>query len=364
MKAQKLPSGSWRIQVTINGERVSITAPTRSEATNRAIVLLSSTERERKEGPTVEQAMRMFVESRRNILSPSTIAQYERFAESAFGSIRTIPVGRLTSADVQNAVNAEACRGKDRGGAQVSAKTVKNEYAFLRSSISYIRPEFSPRVTLPKPVKTFRDLPTPAQVIQAVRGTDIELPALLAMWLSLTASEIRGIKVSSIRKDILTIDETVVQVNGEAVHKKAAKAYDRNRRIKVPAYIMKLIEQTPAWKAGEGYIEPRSGKAISSRFTRVVRKAGLDMRFHDCRHIFASVGLALGVPEKYLLEQGGWMTPATMKNVYQHTYESERLNNQGRIDAYFTGLLSSQSCAVRVQDDSMTAEKVKQKCKK
>ena len=134
----------------------------------------------------------------------------------------------------------------------------------------------------------------------------------------------------------MTIDEAVVQVNGQAVHKEAAKAYDRNRRIKVPAYIMGLIEQTVAWKRGEGYIEPRSGKALSSRFSRVIKGR---MRFHDLRHIFASVGLALNIPEKYLMEQGGWSSPHVMKDVYQHTFEKERIDHQDQIDRYWENLL-------------------------
>ena len=32
MKAKKLPSGSWRCQASVNGERRSFTAPTKKEA--------------------------------------------------------------------------------------------------------------------------------------------------------------------------------------------------------------------------------------------------------------------------------------------------------------------------------------------
>ena len=336
MKATKLPSGSWRVRVTRDRKTHSFTAPTKSEAIRQASAFISEKEYTEREGIDVQTAMRNYVEAKRNVLSPSTIAQYDRFAENAFPSLRTMPVGRLTSFDVQSAVNEETGRRKERGGKQISAKTVKNEYEFLRAAVSLARPDFALRVTLPRPVKTFRDLPRPEEVIEKVRGKDIELPALLAMWLSLTASEIRGIKVSSIQNGILTIDESVVQVNGVAVHKEAAKAFDRNRRIRVPDYIMCLIEQTPAWKSGEGYIETRSGKALSSRFSRVM---GGTMRFHDLRHLFASVGLALNVPEKYLMEQGGWSSPHVMKDVYQHTFEKERISHQDQIDRYWEKLL-------------------------
>lgn len=336
MKATKLPSGNYRVQVTRDKVHHSFTARRKDEAIQLASEFIAKKKYHDREGVTVDEAMRNYIEAKRNVLSPSTIAQYERYAETSFPSLKTMPVGRLTSLDVQSAVNEETGRKKQRGGKPVSAKSVKNAYEFLRAAVSLARPDFAMRVTLPKPVKIFRDLPTPKEVVEAVKGKDIELPAMLAMWLSLTASEIRGIKVSSIRDGILTIDEAVVQVNGQAVHKEAAKAYDRNRRIKVPAYIMGLIEQTDAWKRGEGYIETRSGKALSSRFSRVIKGR---MRFHDLRHIFASVGLALNIPEKYLMEQGGWSSPHVMKDVYQHTFEKERIDHQGQIDRYWENLL-------------------------
>ena len=320
-----------------DGVRHSFTAATKGEAIRQASVFVAEKEYSDREGVTVLEAMNQYIDSKRSILSPTTIRQYERYAESGLDQIKTIPVGRLTSLDVQQAVNAEASRTKARGKEKVSAKYVKNLYSFLSASVKLVRPDLALRVTLPKPVKTYRDLPEPAEVVEAIKGTDIELPALLAAWLSLTASEIRGIKVSSIEGNILTIDETVVQIDGEAVHKKAGKAYGRNRRLKIPKYIMDLIKKTDAWKAGEGYIEPRSGKALSSRFSRVIKNR---MRFHDLRHIFASVGLALNVPEKYLMEQGGWSTPSTMKTVYQHTFETERINHQDSIDKYWESLLS------------------------
>lgn len=317
----------------------SFTAHKKEDAIKMASAFIAGEEYHDREGITVEEALWQYVESKRNVLSPTTIRQYERYIENGFASLKTIPVRRLTSLDVQQSINTESARKRERGGSTVSAKYVKNEFSFLAAAIKLARPEFALRVTLPKQVKTFKDLPEPSEVISAVKGTDIELPALLAMWLSLTASEIRGIKVSSIRNGILTIDETVVQVDGKAVHKKAGKAYDRNRRLKIPAYVMDLIKNTDSWHSGEGYIEPRSGKALSSRFTRVMKNAGYDMRFHDLRHLFASVGSRLNISQKVLQEMGGWSNPQTLTNVYQHTFETDRKKSEKAIDKYFNSLL-------------------------
>ncbi len=103
---------------------------------------------------------------------------------------------------------------------------------------------------------------------------------------------------------------------------------------------MTLIENTDAWKKGDGYIEMRSDKAIYSRFVRVIKKAGLPhMRFHDLRHLSASIMVALGIPDLYAMERGGWKTRHTLNKVYQHTFSQERQAVDAKVDEYFNSLL-------------------------
>jgi integrase len=63
------------------------------------------------------------------------------------------------------------------------------------------------------------------------------------------------------------------------------------------------------------------------------------MRFHDLRHMNASVMLQLGVPDKYAMERGGWSTDSTLKQVYQHTFDEKRNEIDSQIDDYFNKLL-------------------------
>lgn len=343
MTIRKLPSGNWNTQIMIKGKSHSITAPTKTEIRDKVAALIEREKNREENGCTVLEAITQYIDSKRNILSPSTIYSYQQIADFRLGSLRDIPVGKLTSLQIQQAINEESVKLTPKG-TPTTPKTVKNIYGLLSASLKMVRPEFCPVVTLPKTVRTFRDLPEPELVIQAVKGTDIELPVLLAMWMSLTASEIRGIKVSSIKGNILTIDESVMRIDGEDVHKQRAKTYTRNRRIQIPDYIMDLIRQTDAWKAGEGYIEPRSGRSLYGKLQYRLGKHGIKMRFHDLRHLFASIGSQkLGIPEKTLMDIGGWATPNVMKSVYTHSFEQDRENNQKQIDAYFLRLLIQNS---------------------
>ena len=97
---------------------------------------------------------------------------------------------------------------------------------------------------------------------------------------------------------------------------------------------------TKTCQDGRGYIELRSGKAVTNRFLRVITNAGLPhMRFHDLRHLNASVMVALGVPDLYAMERGGWKTKSTLNRVYQQTFSAERQAVDQKIDQYFESLL-------------------------
>lgn len=65
------------------------------------------------------------------------------------------------------------------------------------------------------------------------------------------------------------------------------------------------------------------------------------MSFHDLRHMNASIMLALGIPDKYAMERGGWSSDHIMKSVYQHTFTAEREAADEKIDRYFESLLDT-----------------------
>ena len=158
---------------------------------------------------------------------------------------------------------------------------------------------------------------------------------MLAMWLSLSMSEIRALLVSSVHGDFLTVKGAVVDVDGVPTYKESNKAFDRTRTLRIPTAIMELIKKTDAWKAGEGYLVPMSGQAIYKRWRRMQP----DMTFHQLRHLNASIMMALGLPDTYAMERGGWSSRQTLNRVYQHTMASRRSEYDDMIDRYFEAAL-------------------------
>lgn len=335
-KAKKLPSGNWRVRIYIgdddNGKHVykSFTAGTKKEAE----FLAAEYNLKRKEKPkdvTVGDAIDGYIANKDGVLSPSTIAGYRNIRKNQLQELMDVPLSKLTNVMVQAAINREAHT--------LSAKSVRNAHGLLTASVAMYMPDFVFRTTLPAKEHKVKDLPSPKQIIDAVKGTDVELPAMLAMWLSLRMSEVRGIRYKDITKNgILTIRNVRIAIAGQ-IEKEKTKTFHSTRQLVLPERILNMI--------GEGepdaYVVNLSASTIYKHFVNtILEKTGKHMTFHDLRHVNASIMLALGIPDKYAMERGGWSTPSTLKNVYQHTFTEERVATDQKIDGYMEGLFKDE----------------------
>ena len=335
-RAKQLPSGAWRVQIYIDGKRESITRDTEDEA-NYAALELKLEHKRKLENVTVGEAIDKYIAARDGVLSPSTIAGYRKIRRNNVQDLMEISIKELNQSVIQDAFNREAKR-ITRRHKKVSPKTQENIRGLLAAALGQYNLHF--KITVAEAQKRFKELIMPGQIYEAVKDTPVELPCLLAMWLSFSASEIRGIDVKDIRNGVLTLNRAIVDVDNEHVEKDAMKEYDRARRHEIPPQIMRLIEQTDAWKDGKGKIVPLTGIAINKRFSRRLEKFGLPhITFHDLRHVNASVMHMLGVPDKYAMERGGWKTDVVMKSVYQNTFSDERKEVDKKINAYFEGFI-------------------------
>lgn len=96
-KAKQLPSGSWRVQVYLgedeNGKpiRKSFTASTKKEAEFKALnyQMHNKEMRQNPSNLTLSEAIDRYIESKENILSPSTIRGYTFIHKKAFNRYPT-----------------------------------------------------------------------------------------------------------------------------------------------------------------------------------------------------------------------------------------------------------------------------------
>lgn len=264
-----------------------------------------------------------------SFLSPTTISGYEKIRRTAFPHLMQVPVQDLTAERIQQAINEEAQREGRRG--RISAGTLANEWGLISSAL-YRCHGLKFDVRLPRKQKRLKDYPDPLEVMRAIIGSKVELPCLLALWLSFSMSEVRGLQFRDIHGDTITINRVVVDVGNEPIIKDTAKTDARIRRHRLPPYLLALIERADHSQA---FIVPQNAAYITYHFEKICTDNGWEITFHDLRHLNASVMLALNIPEKYAMERGGWSTPHTMRTVYQHTFSRERAHIDDRIDRYF-----------------------------
>lgn len=350
--ARKLKSGSWNVRVydytdeTGKVHHTSITAPTKAEAEFLAARYISERPNRRRAqnaNMTVREAIEEYI-AQSSVLSPTTLQGYRKVLRSGFQGIMDRKVKSLDDAAAQRAINAECRRPSEKSGRQISAKTVVNEWGLIASALKAVcGATFT--VKLPKKQKHIKELPEPQRVLDAIIGSNLELPALLAMWLSFSMSEIRGLKCSSVHDGCVVISQVMVDAENGPVIKENAKTSTRLRMHRLPPYLLQLIENTDEYRryaqtGSDGLLVPLNHNQIDGRWRRICRANGFEMTFHDLRHMSASIMLALNIPEKYAMERGGWATPHIMKSVYQHTFSAERQRADDVVDAYFGELLS------------------------
>lgn len=323
------PGGNWRCQITVNGQRIGITDPDPAVAHAKALAMKAGlVEQEKKSAMTVGGAIDRYIESKDAVLSPSTIAGYKRVRKNALQDLMDKNISSLTQEDIQRSVNKMA---KDK-----SPKSVANAHGLLSAALAMYRPNMVLRTTLPQKQKHEAAIPSDediANILNVSKDTEMELPILLALWLGLRASEIRGLTWDAIKGDTLHIKQAIVEgENGSEV--KGTKTYSGNRKLQLPKYIRELIEAQPKT---DDYVIHLSGQAMYKQFSRLCEKHGIPhYRFHDLRHANASVMLALGVPDKYAMERMGHATNNMLKTVYQHTMKSKQDEVAEKVNNYFS----------------------------
>ena len=313
----------------VGGKRVSVVDGNPAVAQARAVALKSGLIEEKKSGPsmTVGEAIDRYIESKDAVLSPSTIRGYKQLRKNALQELMCKKLSDLTQEDVQRAVNRMA-RNK-------SPKRVRNAHGLLTATIAMYRPGFILRTALPQRERTEIQIPTIAEIqiiAEKAKGTDFELPFLLATWMGLRTSEIRGLTWDCVNGNMLHIKQAVVDgVDGPEL--KTTKTYSGNRKIQIPPYILSLIN---AQEKTDKYIVHLSRGSLYNKFTRMCKKCGIPAyRFHDLRHVQASVMLALGVPDKYAMERMGHASTNMLKTVYQHTMKTKSEEVANTVDNFF-----------------------------
>ena len=328
-KAKKLPSGNWRALVyshtdplTNKRKYESFTAETKKEAEFLAAEYARS---QNEKSPIINLTLGIiidrYISSKENILSPSTIRGYLRARKNMFPGLLDIQLKNLNHERIQMAVNSVAIKK--------STKTIKNWHGLLSSALKMFYPSFHLNTTFPEKKTVNRPIPTDAEVkklLKYAEGKSIEIAILLASLGSLRRSEIPVLTSDDVTDFGIVINKAVVRDNNNNLITKGTKTAAGERMVPLPPEVLKKLKDI------NGILVPMTPEKIYSEYKKCLVACKLpDFRFHDLRHYYASVLHALGVPDKYIMQYGGWKTDIMLKNVYQHVLSDREEKERSKV---------------------------------
>lgn len=328
-KARKLPSGSWFVQLRLDGKSISITKPTEKEAVAEAMAIKAGILKKQTGRKTLTAAIDDYIDIRKNVISPATIRGYKIIQKNRFQTMMKRDCFTTSQEQWQKAVNAEA--------RLVSAKTLTNSWRFI-SSVIFETTGNKIVVRLPQIIPNERSFLSPTEIkvfVQAVKGKKVEIAALLALS-SLRCSEIKALTWHDIdlEKGVLSVNgAAVLDENGKLVSKPQTK--NRTSRRTIPL-IEPLKAALNAVEDKTGNVVSQSSSTIYKAINRVCKENGLPaVGTHGLRHSFASLAYSLGIPEKVTMEIGGWSNDATMKKIYTHVSKDDLQIRTKAFTSYF-----------------------------
>ena len=236
---------------------------------------------------------------------------------------------------------------------KVTPNTVIHYHAIIHSALKYavktdmLVQNVADKVDRPKE-NSFQPVFLSAEEMQkmfeALRGTKLELPVLVAAFYGFRRGEVLGLKWDAIdfERGTISVIRTVTTITVEGkqmeIEQQSAKTKSSLRTLPLIGsfreYFLQVKEAQELNKQicgncynheYDGFVfvdelgERMRANYLTSAFPKFLEDHGLRrMRFHDLRHSCASLLLANGVPLKHIQEWLGHSDFTTTANIYAH----------------------------------------------
>ena len=305
---RKLPSGKYRARISYKaGDKYKVkcfTADTKKEVLRAAALFVPANNI-----TTIGGMIEDYINTKKAVLSPSTVKAYLSMARTL--KTRYAPFWSLTEVsqkDAQTLAN------------QFSPKTARNIIGLVSSAVKFAGGSF-PAVTFPRWGLRSDFIPRESDIsilLQEVKGTKMELPVLLGI-MGLRRSEAVAVTPEDLDGNMLHIHEAVVIAPDNSFVRKETKTRGSDRWILLPDNVADLLRQ--------GAVE-LSVNSIGKRFSQIVKRLGLTMRYHDLRHFFASYcHNVLKLSDAQVSRLGGWApNSSALRRHYVHSMRDDEVN--------------------------------------
>ena len=258
-----------------------------------------------------------------------------------------VPLTKLQPADLQEYYKKALAEGRRDGKGGLSARTVHHHHRVLSEALKHavkwqlIHRNVADAVDSPKPGRYEPVILSPAEVdrllcsAQAHRAPYYEL-IYTAIHTGMRRGELLGLRWGDIDLDMATISvvRTLQRVKGEFILKEPKTAKGR-RDIALTTDLAILLRGYKTHCEEQRRIlglrfddtelvlahydgSPLDPGTVSHISKKIVKRAGLESRFHDNRHAFATLMMSFGVNPKVVSEMLGHSTIATTMDIYSH----------------------------------------------
>ena len=302
MKARQLPSGAWNVRIMIEGQSYSFTNHDKKTALHIASEFADN-HREKLRNPTLIDALEDYTNEREKTLSPSTIRGYRgiiKKVKERNPSIAQKKVIALTNKDIFNIVRP--------------LRTLKTK----RNYLNFIQAGTGRKFNIDLIGTASKEIAVPSDIevkglLKIFHDTEMEIPVMLGAFGGLRRGEICALTPQDIDGNYVNITKSMVKAPDGSWLIKAPKTPKSVRRVLLPQFVIDAIN-------AHGYITDLLPCNISDRFRKTQLRLGIEHPycFHSLRHYSASYLHAIGIPDAYIMERGGWSTPHVMQKVYRH----------------------------------------------
>lgn len=319
----------WRIRERFNGVLYMVSIdhnPSKREAQELISKRINEGQVSSDASDTFKTAAERYMDLKGNILSPWTINGYKTILRCLSDRFKDTRLVYLDGIVVQKEINDYS--------ATHSPKSTRNAHGFISAVLGVYKPQLALHTTLPQKSKFEPKMPTEddvKKIIDTAAGTPYEIVFRLGCY-GMRRGEICAITSDDINGNILRINKAKVKDGKAYVVRPMPKTTESNREIYVDDSLAAMI------RSSDGEIYPGDPDRINKKLTELQRTLCIEhFRFHDLRAYYASMAHALGIPDAYIMANGGWASTRIMDRVYKRTFAEKQAEANKSIAAHLGG---------------------------
>lgn len=320
---KRLANGSYQGQPMYNGKRYTVTAPTLEEYKAKARDIKMGNvpvEQIPDDTPTLSELVERYLADIGDDVRETTLYEYNNKLKNRFPDAMDCYVDTI---DWQKLINRERRNCAD--------STVATSWGLIKAALTHFGYAV-PDVKAP-PLKShkthFLDDKEIIQLLEYVKGSKWEATIILLLH-SLRREEVTALNVEDIYDGFIHVNKTMVD-SGDGPHIVELTKTEKSRRD-IPVFYDRLYEILP----DTGRIYTFNHSYLARKVRSLCERAGVtECTAHDLRRSFASLAYSRGVPERRIMEYGGWSTPAVMHECYIRLYAKDSEKDAQPLKNYF-----------------------------